>query len=528
MSVTVENILHLPSMYGAKVVAGHGGLNNPVEAVSVLEYGRRSPLLDQFFNSLDFQGNELIITSFVNILDDVEAQCVNVRYHHSVGSSGMILFYVGIILPEIDQRLIDCCNENDFVLICMPGSINHKYADVIGDILFAVYRDQQTTSSFVSPLISRFSRLPPAQRNVSSLLRMLSMHLQATVIMTNAQDTIDHIVCWPQGMAPILESELPGHIPQTKDGAPVKLHVAGNSGYLHMCPALMEDAQDLRLYLFKFGDQINRNLLWQASELIQLYGHIWDEHLGKLVTSELIRAIIENEPMKMRHLAEVFRIQVENLNQMWILAPNDRQRMPDMALVAACRDYLSSISQPVVVGYYRQYLVAYTGTTHGVHERLEAPENMIEELGNLCGGYTLLYFDKLSSTADVRDAYALVEANLDRAKVIYPDKKLMLSSQLEFSAMCGRIMQVREAYHPFEIIADQLKDGPDLMQTLCAYLLDCSGNMQKTACRMCCHINTIKYRLRLVRELTGLSAAEMPDSYRLYLTAAVYRLQKQS
>ena len=49
MSVTVSDVMRLPSMVGAEVVAGAQGLNNPVESVTVLEYGYTSDLLDQLF-----------------------------------------------------------------------------------------------------------------------------------------------------------------------------------------------------------------------------------------------------------------------------------------------------------------------------------------------------------------------------------------------------------------------------------------------------------------------------------------------
>jgi len=52
MSITVSDVMRLPSMVGAEVVAGVQGLNNPVESVTVLEYGYTSNLLDQLFEKI--------------------------------------------------------------------------------------------------------------------------------------------------------------------------------------------------------------------------------------------------------------------------------------------------------------------------------------------------------------------------------------------------------------------------------------------------------------------------------------------
>jgi len=37
--ITVADVMKLPSMYGATILAGHAGMSNPVESVTVLEYG---------------------------------------------------------------------------------------------------------------------------------------------------------------------------------------------------------------------------------------------------------------------------------------------------------------------------------------------------------------------------------------------------------------------------------------------------------------------------------------------------------
>lgn len=113
---------------------------------------------------------DLIITSFATIADDVDAQCENIRRYHAIGCVGFILFYIGLILPSVDDRVIACCNELDLVLITMPRDIRtHKYSDVIGDIYHAIFKDQQAGSNYVSTLIRRFSNLPAEQRNTGTI-----------------------------------------------------------------------------------------------------------------------------------------------------------------------------------------------------------------------------------------------------------------------------------------------------------------------------------------------------------------------
>ena len=120
MSITVADVMKLPSMRGAKVLGGKRGLSRIVSSISVLEYAQVNPVQTQLLKNIDFLGNKLAITGFMNNPDDVELHCANIRRLSDIGEVGLILFYVGIVMKKVDQRLVDVADELDFPLICMP------------------------------------------------------------------------------------------------------------------------------------------------------------------------------------------------------------------------------------------------------------------------------------------------------------------------------------------------------------------------------------------------------------------------
>jgi len=71
MSVTIADLLKLPSLRNAEVVAGKGGLGKIVSSISVLESTDPELLNDSLFNNDEFTGSEIVITGFINIKDDV-------------------------------------------------------------------------------------------------------------------------------------------------------------------------------------------------------------------------------------------------------------------------------------------------------------------------------------------------------------------------------------------------------------------------------------------------------------------------
>lgn len=198
MSISVADVLKLPSMRGAQVIGGKKGLSRIVSSISVLEYAQINAVQTELFENIEFLGNELAITGFLNNPDDVELQCMNIRRLAQVGEVGMILFYVGVVMKRVDQRLIDLANELDFVLICMPlGQKNQRYSEVICEVMELIHRDQMNGANLVSELLEQAASLPAHRRTVDSMLRMLSNRLRASVVLMDSSRRVLNEAAWP-------------------------------------------------------------------------------------------------------------------------------------------------------------------------------------------------------------------------------------------------------------------------------------------------------------------------------------------
>lgn len=195
MSVTVEELLKLPSLRQAKVLGGHRGLSKIVSSISVLESTDPGALINGLFPQGEFYGSEIVITGFINIVDDIDCQCANIRRLAEGGEVGLILFYVGVYLPRVDQRLIDLANELDFVLISMPeGQRSLRYSEVISDVTEHIFRDRTRSASIVTDILARVSDLPEHQRTVNTVIKMLSDHLSASVVLCDSGFRIQNLV----------------------------------------------------------------------------------------------------------------------------------------------------------------------------------------------------------------------------------------------------------------------------------------------------------------------------------------------
>lgn len=139
MSITVRDCLNLPSLAAARLVAGHQGLDSIVKTISVIEF---DDYKDDFFVP-----DEIVITSFYSVKNDVEEQCRILEHSKNSGDVAVILFYSDIVMRGIDSRLLDTANRISLPLIVLPeDNITLKYSDVISDVMEAVVLDKQAQS----------------------------------------------------------------------------------------------------------------------------------------------------------------------------------------------------------------------------------------------------------------------------------------------------------------------------------------------------------------------------------------------
>lgn len=405
MSVTVADLLKLPSLQKATVVAGKGGLDRVVSSISVLESINPDDLVPEVFNRNDYSGGEIVITGFLNCLNDVDLQCSNMQALIEGGEVGLVLYYVGAYLKKIDDQLIEMADENDFPLIQMPcGKRALRYSDLISDVTECIYLDRVRNNALVSDALARITSTPNNQHAVT-------MH-------------------------------------------------------------------------------------------------------------ELLRAVLQDEPLKMRRLAEIFNIDVASLHEIWIIFSDNRDF--DEESINLFIEQAKQCANIVIGAIYDGRPLLSLSTPHSVQR--------IENVMQLIGGedVTIVRCGNLQNTTDCRAAYLSALQNIDDAKRIFKNKKVFQNSDLEFTAMCRRAISEGEAFAnnmtlPISALTPD-GDSELLIETLCVYLLDCDCSTTLTSKKLFLHRNTVKYRIKRISDLLGYRINKMPEMIDLYKSAAVYRL----
>ncbi|HHW07570.1 MAG TPA: PucR family transcriptional regulator [Clostridia bacterium] len=523
MAVTVADLLKLPSLRNAEVVAGRGGLHKIVSSISVLESVDPELLTDAHFPNDEYYGSEIVITSFVNIKDDVELQCRNIRRLAEGGEVGLILYYVGIFMKEIHPRLIELAEELDFTLICMPRNrLDLRYSEVICEVMEAIYRDRSAGGSMVVELLERVSRLPQHQRTVDTVVKMLSDRLRATVILTDAKGTVLNEAAWPRTLSGLHARLKSVQLPSTP-GKPAPFPYVPE-GLLYRAAIDSDTGTGMDLFLIREGTPLSGGEFQQAVEIVQLAVRLWSQNHDKVVISELVKAIMQDEPMKMRRLADLFQIDVASIHAMWIAVCKDGTGIPTQVAEKAS-DLARHFCRTSFADVYEGCLVLFMDGPKTLQDIETLKEALLTELPP---DALLTTFRNLENTAAVREAYLANRECAADLRKIFPGRNCFSEAELGFVKNCReRIAQgeeaVTEALAPLRVLEGE-REARELKHTLAVYLLDTGGSLTATAKKLFLHENTIKYRLKCISDRLGYRVGTMPASAKLYEAVAISRV----
>ena len=426
----------------------------------------------------------------------------------------------------MDRRLIDIADAHDFVLICMPEGQRHlRYSDLITDVTECIYRDRSAAGSLVSDILARISSAPHRQQSVGTALQMLCTELGCSAVLSTHEGNILNLATWPSGMDDTIREGIERCLPLPEGQTHLPCPFLPDAE-LSSVPIQSDLAQPLQLTLIKVGAPLEERAIDQAADTVRICINIWGKQHGAVAIHELLRAILQDEPLKMRRLADIFHVDVAAMHELWMLCGADadeveRRMEQDLALVRECAD-------TVVGGIYESQPVMFLSTPRSLREAESVLRELLASALESSPDAVIVRCSGLANTTSCRRAYLLTLDNLEDAKRIFPHKNVFLQGELELAASCRKRISEGEAAATKRILplavlqSDQ--EYQDLLHTACVYLLDCDSSVTRTAELLFLHKNTIKYRLQRISDLLGYRIGKMPETIDLYRGAAIYRL----
>ncbi len=301
----------------------------------------------------------------------------------------------------------------------------------------------------------------------------------------------------------------------------------GDHCLLYRFPISTGNVHDMKLFLIKEGEPLPAEILRQAVEVVQLAVSIWSRQHDEIVVTELVRAILQDEPMKMRRLADIFNIDVKSINAMWILKPAEQTAAQIDEIIRICRDVLTGRCKTLVIDEYEDSVVVFMDG----QKTLQDQEFLVNELHRCVAAagiaVTITECGNLMDTGDVRSAFLNNADYLTDAGKIFPGRAVYSLQEVKFAGDCRKLVeQGEQTVKETLFILSFLDDGEDteLRRTLAVYLLDAGWSVSKAAKLLHIHKNTVKYRLQRMGDRLGFRIGDMPETMKIYEAAALERL----
>ncbi|WML29194.1 PucR family transcriptional regulator ligand-binding domain-containing protein [Neobacillus sp. OS1-32] len=527
MGITVQDILQMPSLRGAEVLTGKKNLERTVSSLSVLEvsdvefFSRRIQTVQE-----EWYSEELVISSFYSIKDSVEKQCKAIQHLHDLGELGLILYYVGIIVPEIPEEVLKLADSLDFIIICMPkNDYSLRYNEVIYEVMEAIVSNQTINDNFVNEALEKVSLLPEHLRSVEITLKFLSDRLKANILITNANFDIMNQVMWPRNSSLDVLKIIQAHSQNSLNGKTVQQEINKNALSCFVEYKIIHQKNGERLYLFviKENTKLPVKTIEKISEVVQVAMNLWGDKHAEVSEYALVKAIVNDESDKMRRLANLLHIDVSAIEMMWLVYIKDLSEEKKIGEELA--EQVTKYYKTAVIQTIDHCMIVLLGNYLYKYPELEIASEFIETTNYFSQISKIVYCPKMRNTLDVRRMYQLVNNVGDKVHTIFPVRKLFTAAEIR--SMERAIDFSKQGEEKIEewlsIISPVLKDQ-DSLKTLLTFLLDAKGNFDDCAKLLFVHKNTVKYRIRKISELIGYDVTVNSESYDAYIACMIYRL----
>lgn len=513
MGVTVKDILQLPSFRGAKVLTGRNSLHRTVSSLSVLEVSNAdfSSKIVQNVQQ-EWYAEEIVISSLYSIKDNVEKQCEAIQYLIDLGEVGLILYYVGIIIPKVPEEVLRLAESQNFIMICMPeNDFSLRYNEVIYEVMEAIVLDNQTINdNFVNESLEKVSFLPEHSRSVEIMLKLLSDRLKANMVLTNAKLEIVNQVMWPRNSTLDVEKI-------------IHANHSDSSCFVEQRSLRQKNGEVLHLFLIKENAKLPGKTVDKISEVVQVAINLWGDKHNEVSEYALVKAIINDESEKMRRLAHLLHIDVASIQMMWLVYIQDLSE--EKRIREELAEHLSKYYKTAVIQTIDHCVIVLLGNCSYKYNEVEVAEEYIETTNFLSSISEMVYAPRMRNTTDVRRMYQLVNQVGKKVHLIYQQRKWFTAAEIRsMKRAIDLSVQGEEVIEEWMSVIAPILDDPESVRTLTIFLLDAKGNFDDCAKLLFVHKNTVKYRIKKISELLGYDITMNSEFYDVYLACMIYRL----
>lgn len=511
--------MKLPSMREATILTAPNCTEKIISSITVFDSSDKEKIEENSNDTMKSYDSELAITSFANCYDDIEQQYELIKTLKSYGETGIIVFYVGYILPAIDQRLIDLANELDFVIIMMPeGRRELRYSDLIQEVMELIINNRKKETHFANDMIHKISGLPKSKQSINSVVDILRDKIQCSIFIVDEYFNVINGAEWPvDRRLPLKDIIAAYNSGDNADEEIIRLDTVSTKCYFTKEKIRSSFDENMYVIIIKESEGLSLEIRQQVCEVLSTFINLWTDEYAKVDHNQLIKSILKNETYKTQRICQVLNLDITSFDTMVIITNDSHsknaQEVHDSIVV------LDELNAKYICGRYNdEYIVLMKYSSDALNAMTDNSSNVFTIFTNLHLKY---------DTAEVKARHEVFLEHIADVRKIYVNKKCFTYNEIIVTRECSDIINIGEdeinkALSPIKRLLE--KKNTELINTLSVFVLDCDHSVSKTADRLFLHKNTVKYRLRQIEEILHIHLDKILDICLIYNSLIVLRL----
>lgn len=516
---TVRDCLKLQAFKGSKVLAGERGLDKKVTAVSVLEVSE----IANDMSSLA-KGNEIVITAFYSIKDDIEKQCNTIRTLSKRGEVAIVIFYVGIFLSKIDERVIKTAEEVGMPLICMPENrADINYASIITSVMEKVLYGDTFASRLISTTILNllnFNNYDSFEEAIKDTVLKSNMQI---VLINDMYEAIFSVETKNDvTIHEVIQCGIENQI--DKSTSCTKLKVKNTITYWG--PVKLYNEKKYYLLIVDNDEEYSQSEIYKFTEIVEIAIKMWKFNPTENLDSEFINAVKEGNRKVLYKIKDRENIKI---NQIQVIA--EIINLKDKSKLFEIQDIVRSYGSRMFISNDNEftYIILLKDGEAKINRKTADIYEVMKNIKNL--SFEAIFIEDRKIDLDMaKDFFEQVKALNKIVRVIYDKKSIFTKYELMFAKIVNSIEDNSNDIEMYKSILKPLEentidDENVLLETLSSFVLDCHFNIPKTAEVLFMHTNTIQYRIKKIKSLLEVSSLDSSNIPFLSIALALKRIE---
>lgn len=519
MRVTVADCLSLDTFKGARVLTGKLNLSNDVKAISVLDACTAEDMALRRGDDA-----EILLTGFLGVRDDVEAQCGIVSAAASGGCAALVVYYVGKAVKKLDPRVMEIADKAMLPLIVMPEEA--EYSQAITEVMDKVLYGDNFSNSLISNTVFHLLNFEK-HSNFQSAVREAAINNDFQLIILS-EDFNPILTVETRHKATIADAIKLGKERNVESDSKVYTMIDVNGVLTYWGPVTINNDK-YYMFIVDNEDSYTAGEITKLAEIIELAMGMWKYTPERDAKAEFIKALIRGNKSLAYTLKDEAKISGDDILSVFFSKGIGQDVESHIFAEFEKEEDLNIMKITEGDETYGMIL------TYDEEGSDPAIRNSCVQLFNRMKGNKkarIFHVTGLNGIEGAGDAYRLISESWSFVQSVFPYKRVFTKYELTLVSNCINI-QIQggfvkknyiELLEPFKEAGEN--KGRQLLETLETFVLDAGMNSGKTAEFMGIHTNTVQYRLKKINEMLGVEITGNRVIPGLTMALALKRLER--